>query len=157
MSLVPVHGGGPLTNRVLPLTARKALLADAEGMSKISVTDADLSVVYRIADGTLSPLQGFMDEATFNRVLDRKNVAGHDGKDHAWTIPLSLPVTDAEAARLKPGTRAALVNAGGDVFGTITVSGVFAWDKQRYVERVYGTSRSTTPAPASPRTTHGLR
>ena len=69
MSLVPVHGGGALTNRILPLTARKSLLADAAAMTKIEVTDADLSVVYRIADGTLSPLQGFMDEATFNRVL----------------------------------------------------------------------------------------
>ncbi len=145
MSLVPVHGGGELTNRILPLTARKALLADAAGMAKIEVTDADLSVVYRIADGTLSPLQGFMDEATFNRVLDTKNIVGHDGKDHAWTIPLSLPVTEAEAAQLKPGARAALVNSNHEIFGTITVSGTFAWDKQRYVERVYGTPRLDHP------------
>ena len=54
MSLVPVHGGGELTNRILPLTARKALLADAAGMAKIEVTDADLSVVYRIADAAIT-------------------------------------------------------------------------------------------------------
>ncbi len=145
MPLVPVHGGGPLTNRILPLTAKKALLADALGMTKIAVTDADLSVVYRIADGTLSPLQGFMDEATYNRVLDQKNIVGHDGKAYAWTIPLSLAITDAEAQRLKPGVRAALVNANNEVFGTITVSSVFAWDKKRFVEKVYGTSRLDHP------------
>lgn len=145
MSLVPVHGGGPLTNRILPLTARKALLADAAGMCRIVVTDADLSVVYRIADGTLSPLQGFMDEAVYNRVLDEKHVVGHDGEPYAWTIPLSLAVTDAEADRLQPGTRAALVDSSGEVFGTITISSVFAWDKPRYVERVYGTTRLDHP------------
>ncbi len=145
MSLVPVHGGGPLTNRILPFTARKALMAEAAGMTKIAVSDGDLSVVYRIADGTLSPLQGFMGETTYNRVLDQKNVVGPDGNTHAWTIPLALPVTDAESSRLKVGTRAALVNSAGDVFGTITVSSLFQWDKQRYVEKVYGTSRLDHP------------
>lgn len=145
MSLVPVHGGGELTNRFLPFTARKALLAEAEGMTKIAVSDADLSVVYRIADGTLSPLHGFMGEKTYNRVLDQRNIVGPDGREHAWTIPMALPVTEAEASRLKVGTRAALVNAAGDVFGTIEVSSVFAWDKQRYVEKVYGTARLDHP------------
>ena len=145
MSLVPVHGGGPLTNRILPFTARKALMAEAAGMTKIAVSDGDLSVVYRIADGTLSPLQGFMGETTYNRVLDHKNIVGPDGNTHAWTIPLALPVTDAESAQLQVGTRAALVNSAGDVFGILTVSSIFQWDKQRYVEKVYGTSRLDHP------------
>lgn len=145
MSLVPVHGGGPLTNRILPFTARKALMAEAAGLAKIAVSDGDLSVVYRIADGTLSPLQGFMDETTYNRVLDQKNIVGPDGNTHAWTIPLALPVTDAESAQLQVGARAALVNSAGDVFGILTVSSLFQWDKQRYVEKVYGTSRLDHP------------
>lgn len=145
MSLVPVHGGGPLTNRILPFTARKALLAEAAGLAKIAVSDGDLSVVYRIADGTLSPLQGFMGETTYNRVLDQKNIVGPDGNTHAWTIPMALPVTDAESAQLQVGTRAALVNSAGDVFGILTVSSIFQWDKQRYVEKVYGTSRLDHP------------
>ena len=145
MSLVPVHGGGPLTNRILPFTARKALMAEAAGLAKIAVSDGDLSVVYRIADGTLSPLQGFMGETTYNRVLDQKNIVGPDGNTHAWTIPLALPVTDAESAQLQVGARAALVNSAGDVFGILTVSSLFQWDKQRYVEKVYGTSRLDHP------------
>lgn len=63
MALVPVHGGlSAPVDRFLRFNQKSALLAESGGMARIAVTDADLSVVYRIADGTLSPLTGFMDE-----------------------------------------------------------------------------------------------
>jgi sulfate adenylyltransferase len=148
MALVPVHGGlDQPVDRILPFTRKKALVAESAGMPRIAVTDADLSVVYRIADGTLSPCEGFMDRATWDRVLDEKHVSV-GGKRYAWTIPLALPVTEAEAAALRVGSVAALVDSRGDVFGVIDVSSVFSWDKQRYVEKVYGTSRMDHPGAA---------
>ncbi len=148
MALVPVHGGldAPV-DRFLPFSKKSALLAESAGMPRIAVTDADLSVVYRIADGTLSPLTGFMDEATYNHVLDEKNLV-RNGEKYAWAIPLALPVTEAEAAALKPGVVAALVDSTGAVFGTIAVNSVFGWNKQRYVEKVYLTSRLDHPGAA---------
>ena len=148
MALVPVHGGldAPV-DRFLPFTKKAALLVESASMPRIAVTDGDLSVVYRIADGTLSPITGFMDEATYNHVLDEKNLV-RNGTRYAWAIPLGLPVTDAEAAALKPGVVAALVNSAGDVFGTLAVNSVFGWNKQRYVEQVYGTPRLDHPGAA---------
>lgn len=148
MSNVPVHGGlAAPVDRILPHSKRKALLAEAANLPKIAVTDADLSVVYRIADGTLSPLVGFMGEATYNHVLDEQHIVVNYEK-YAWTIPLALPVTDTEAASLKAGQNAALVDSRGAVFGVIEISSVFAWNKQRYVEKVYGTSRLDHPGAA---------
>lgn len=145
MSLVPVHGGlSAPVDRILPWSRKKELLAAAQTLPRIAVTDADLSVVYRIADGTLSPLVGFMGEQTYNHVLDEKSIV-YEGKAYAWTIPFSLPVTEDEAKALKVGGSAALVDSRGDVFGAIHVTSVFAWDKQRYVEKVYGTSRLDHP------------
>ena len=101
MSLVPVHGGlDQLIDRVLPFSKKKALLAEAGGLPKIQVNDADLSMVYRISDGTLSPLTGPMSKDEVNEVLESQTVT-RKGKRYAWTIPQSLPVTDAEAAKLK--------------------------------------------------------
>ncbi|MFN7145485.1 MAG: sulfate adenylyltransferase [Myxococcota bacterium] len=145
MSLVPVHGGlAAPVDRFLTFRQKKALVAEAASLPTIVVSDADLSVVYRIADGTLSPLTGFMDEAEYDRVLDEKNVV-RGGKAYAWTIPMALPVTEDEAAKLTVGGSAALVDVRGNLLGTIKVSSRFAWDKQRYVERVYGTSRLDHP------------
>lgn len=148
MALVPVHGGlSAPVDRFLPFSRKNALLAEAAGLPQIVVSDADLSVVFRIADGTLSPLIGFMDADTYNRVLDQKNIE-RNGVAYAWTIPQSLPVTDAEAATLKVGKPAALVDSSGDLLGVIEVNSVFAWDKQRFVEKVYGTPRLDHPGAA---------
>jgi sulfate adenylyltransferase len=145
MSLVPVHGGldAPV-DRVLSLRKRKALLAECGGMAKIQVTDADLSMVYRFSDGTLSPLTGPMDEAEFNHVLDTKTIT-RNGTAYAWTIPMALPVTDSEAASLEVGKPAAICNSAGEVVGLLNVSSIYDWDKNKYVQSVYGTSRFDHP------------
>jgi len=148
MSLVPVHGGlDKPVDLVLPLSRRKALLAEADGMPSISVTDADLSMIYRFSDGTLSPLVGPMGEAEYNHVLDTKTIE-RDGVAYAWTIPMVLPVTDAEAAALTAGQPAALRNSAGEVIGMITVSDVYDWDKDKHVKAVYGTERFDHPGGA---------
>lgn len=148
MSLVPVHGGleTPI-NRHLKLSARKALLAEAATLPKIQVTKADLATVYRIADGTLSPLTGPMTEAVWNRVLDEKVIASN-GEDYAWTIPSALPITNEEAASLTIGGKALLVDPAGQIVGYLEVSDVYDWDKARYIKSVYGTDRVDHPGGA---------
>ena len=69
-----------------------AFKAEAEKLPKVPVSAADLSSVYRFADGTLSPLTGPMSSKVYNRVLDEA-VIESNGKLYAWTIPLSFPVT----------------------------------------------------------------
>ena len=59
--LVPVHGGlaAPVDRRVR-LKERAGFLAAAARLPGVRVTRADLSTVYRLADGALSPLEGPM-------------------------------------------------------------------------------------------------
>ena len=115
--LIAPHGGlsSPI-DRQVPAAEVVSFTAGLAALTKIPVSDADLSTVYRLGDGGLSPLTGFMDGAAFNRVLDEEVVI-HGGKKYAWTIPLSLPVDAALAAQLKPGQTAALVNAAGEAVG----------------------------------------
>src|SRR6516225_8395690 len=96
--LVPVHGGlAEPVDRVVPLNERKVFLQEAEKLPSLRLTKADLSTVYRLSDGGLSPLQGPMDEETWHRVLDQASIHGSDGRRYAWTIPIALPVSDDEA------------------------------------------------------------
>jgi len=148
VSLVPVHGGlAAPVDRILKLSKRKALRAEAASMPSIKVTSADLATVHRIADGTLSPLTGPMTKEQFDRVLSEKCVVSN-GERFAWTIPLSFPVTDAEASKLKPGTKAALLGPDDELVGTLEVASVFDWDKDAYVKAVYGTPRFDHPGGA---------
>ena len=113
-------------------------------MTKVPVSDADLSTVYRWGDGGLTPLSGPMDSATFNRVLDEA-VLEYEGKKYAWTIPLSLPVTEELAKTLKVGQEVALTNSADEIVATLEISDVFPWDKPRYLKSVYLTDRTDHP------------
>ena len=143
--LIPPHGG---LHEPVDLTVaedrRNDFLAEAAGLPKLPVSDADLSTVYRFADGALSPLEGPMDSTTWNRVLDKGSIRS-GGKDYAWTIPLALPVAGDVAAGLSPGKTVALVNSAGDIVATLEVSDVYEWDKARYIESVYQTERTDHP------------
>jgi sulfate adenylyltransferase len=116
----------------------------------LRVTRADLSTVYRLADGALSPLEGPMDAESWHRVLD-ESVVLSDGRRYAWTIPLSLPVTDEEARRLAPGGAAAIRNEEGEVVAILENLDLFEWDKEKYLKRVYRTDRFDHPGGAAVR------
>jgi sulfate adenylyltransferase len=145
MSLVPVHGGlADLINRTLPWSARKSLIEKSSSLPSITLNEGDLATLHRVADGTLSPLEGFMDEAEHNLVLDHQHIV-RGGAPYAWTIPLSLPVTEEERAKLSIGGEAILRDPSGAIVGLIEVSSIFGWDKARFVEKVYGTARMDHP------------
>ena len=143
--LVPVHGGlEELVDRGVPLSERKALVAEAAKLPALRVSRADRATLYRIGDGALSPLEGPMGEEAWNRVLDERVILSR-GRPYAWTIPLALPVADDEAAAVRRGGSVAVRNEEGELVGVVDGAEVYAWDKARYVERVYRTTRLDHP------------
>ena len=89
--LIAPHGGlsEPVNRMVADV---ETVLSAANGLTRVPVSDADLSSVYRFGDGGLSPLTGPMDAQTYHRVLD-ESVIEVAGKRYAWTIPISLPIS----------------------------------------------------------------
>jgi sulfate adenylyltransferase len=143
--LIPPHGGlSEPVSRNVPATEVADFRSRATAMVRVPVSDADLSTLYRLGDGGLSPLTGPMDRATYERVLNEEVIV-RNGKKYAWTIPLSFPVELALAATLKPGQTVALVNGQNEVVGSLALTDIFPWDKARYVQGVYGTERFDHP------------
>jgi sulfate adenylyltransferase len=143
--LIPPHGGmSEPVSRNVPAEEAADFRSRAASLPRVPVSDADLSTLYRLGDGGLSPLTGPMDGETFRRVLDEEVIV-HGGKKYAWTIPLSFPVEEALARTLKPGQTVALADGRGEVVGSLEVRDVFPWDKAHYVRSVYGTERFDHP------------
>jgi sulfate adenylyltransferase len=143
--LVGVHGGlKEPVNRTVPAEQLDSFKAAAASLTKVPVSDADLSTVYRFGDGALSPLVGPMDSATFDQVLDKGYVI-HEGEKYAWTIPLSLPVTSELAGNLTTGQQIALTNSTGQIVATLDINDIFEWDKTKYLKSVYLTDRTDHP------------
>jgi sulfate adenylyltransferase len=143
--LIPPHGGlSEPVNCNVPAEEAADFRARAASLPRVPISEADLSTLYRLGDGGLSPLTGPMDGATFRRVLDEE-VLLHDGKKSAWTIPLAFPVTADLAGSLRPGQTVALTNPKNEVVGSLAITDVFPWDKPHYVRSVYGTERFDHP------------
>jgi sulfate adenylyltransferase len=129
---------------VVPLSERAAFLREAARMPKIRVSRADLSTLYRMSDGALSPLSGPMRGEVYTRVLEQRCIEV-GGRRYAWTIPLALPVADDERRELSRGGSAAVWTETGAVVAIVDELEVFAWDKPLYLRQVYRTPRSDHP------------
>ena len=138
-NIAPVHGGlDKPVNRLV-----EGVDPEWSKLAVLDVNEIDRTTLYRIADGTLSPLDGPMTEADYKNVL-RKAAIERGGKMWAWGIPTILPVTADEAETCKIGDTLAL-SFGGEIFGTIKVRSVYEWDKANFIQSVYGTERTDHP------------
>src|SRR5687768_5218145 len=99
--LIAPHGGvSEPVDRTVPASETAAFTKEAAALTKVPISDADLSSLYRFGDGGLSPLTGPMTGEVFNRVLDEEVIVSN-GKQYAWTIPISFPVDKSQATTLK--------------------------------------------------------
>jgi len=139
--LIQPHGG--LNEPVCATVSEQnieAFRAQAATLKQLPLSSADVSSVYRFADGTLSPLNGPMDSKTWHRVLE-ESVIEHNGKKYAWTIPIAFPVTSALAKTLAVGETVALTTPEGEIIATLELTDIYVWDKCKYLSSVYGTGR----------------
>lgn len=143
-SLLPPHGGCGLINRIVPELERENLMHEVKDYQIYQISNSDLSIFYRMADGALSPLTGPMDEKIFNRVLDEEVIESH-GEQYAWSIPLAFPIHKSDAEKLSKGETVAVENENGEFVGTLEITDIYPFDKKKYNETVYGTNRNDHP------------
>ena len=143
MSFLP-HGGCGLIHRTLPEIEKDEKIKEIEKLMVYHISDADLSVFNRIADGGLSPLEGPMDSEEFYKVLDEEVIERNE-KKYAWTIPIAFPIAKKEAEKLEVGETAAAKDTRGEVIGILEISDIYPFDKEKYNHSVYGTERKDHP------------
>jgi sulfate adenylyltransferase len=144
--VLPPHGGQGLVNRFIPDPERKLFDIEASGYKSLTISDGDLSVFYRIADGALSPLEGPMDSREFYKVL-KDEVIERGGKKYSWTIPLALSAARKECEKFNIGEKIAIKDKEGVTVGVLHISDIYPFDKGSYNKTVYGTDRADHPGP----------
>lgn len=143
--LIPFHGG--LTEPVncnIAAADVPARLEYAQTLDKLQLSDGDVSMVYRLGDGGLSPLNGPMDYRMYNEAL-YDSILDFDGTPYAWTIPFSIPASDDDVEFLRLGEELALTNSAGDIVAILLVADIFRWHKDMYLNQIYGSFRTDNP------------
>ncbi|MGH7491293.1 MAG: sulfate adenylyltransferase [bacterium] len=145
---VSIPHGGKLIDRMLRGEEREAALHRARDFKKIVLSETGISDLEMIANGAMSPLNGFMSKADYESVV--KNIRLANGL--VWSIPITLPVSKETASGLKSGEEVALVENGenghGQILGVMKIADRFEYDKTREALEVYRTSEVAHPGVA---------
>jgi len=143
--LISPHGGldQPINRTVAP-NREAEFREEIASLPAIQVSDADLSSVYRLGDGGLSPLTGPMVKEVYDQVLKDVHIDSN-GQKYAWAIPISLPVDKGQASSLKTGQKVQLTDSAGNAVGLLRIDDIFPYDKLGYLESVYQTKRTDHP------------
>ena len=128
--------GGDLVDLLVPEGRREATRAEADHLPKLVVSARELSDLEMLTVGALSPLRGFVGEADYVSVLETMHLTN----GLAWSIPVTLSLTDDDVKRIGAGGSVALLpREAGDPIAVVEVAEVFKRDRQKESVGVFGT------------------
>ncbi len=134
--------GGVLVNRITKV--------DPTGLFSITISEDLANDVENISDGIFSPLEGFLGQEDFERVISKGRLAN----ELAWTMPTVLDVDDETAKKMKEAGDILLKNPEGTGVAILNVEETFSFDKEKMAQGVYGTTDIKHPGVAK---THSLK
>jgi sulfate adenylyltransferase len=140
----PEPHGGYLTARLAEQADRERWLADAGKLVSIQLGERSLADLECLAVGAFSPLEGFMTRADYQSVL--KDMRLDSG--FVWSLPVTLPVDDDQARRLKGVENAALVSGDSAPLAIIHLEEIYQYDKDDEARHVYRTEDPAHPGVA---------
>lgn len=127
--------GGNLKNLVVTDPARRRQLDKLlETAEHLTLTQRQLCDLELLLNGGFSPLEGFMDEVTYQSVVNKARLP--DGT--LWPIPIVLDVDDI--SNYKIGTRLILCDAFNEPYAVFTLASIYKPNKMKEAKKVYGTT-----------------
>jgi len=142
-SIIAPHGGS-LVNRMAAPAERDALLKRTNELPTLSLNTRQRSDLDLMAVGALSPLQGFMVQADYQRVLKEMRLAS----GIVWSVPVTLDADPEVADRARSTGEAALVDESGVPVAIMKVEDVYDWDPALEARQVYRTEDDAHPGVA---------
>lgn len=128
--------GGVLRELLADENRAETLKAESLDFASASLSQRQLCDLELMLSGGFSPLDGFMDQETYESVLDNMRLPS----GLVWPIPITLDISAKLADSLKPAMQLALRDNEGFMLGVLTVKDVWKPDKRREAEQVFGTA-----------------
>lgn len=107
----------------------------------VPATEADLMDVEQIANGTYSPLTGFMTEDEFQGVLSDYRLPTGE----TWTLPILFQISKDRTQGMKSGDKVALTGADGAVYGVLHLRDIFRLDFEKTAAAWFHTTSPEHP------------
>ncbi len=143
--LVPPHGSSELKPLLLKGDARNQALKLASSLPTITLSSRERGDLIMLGIGGFTPLNGFMNQADWQGVVDDMRLQSGDNAGLFWPIPITLSAPKATADNLNQGDKVALVAKDGEIMGILTVEETYTIDKAHECQQVFTTTDSEHP------------
>lgn len=127
--------GGELINLLADEERCKLLKKISMNLPDLSLTERQMCDLELIATGAFSPLEGFMNRADYESVLDRMRLQD----DTLWPIPICLGIAEARATSLEAGQSLALRDPEGFLLAVMHIEDIWPIDHEKEARQVLGT------------------
>lgn len=136
--------GGTLVNRVLEGSEREQWLGKADSLKSITAPFRVITDLELICNGAMSPLEGFMNKADYESVVENMRLAN----GLPWSLPIKLPVTTEQAKEFQDGDDLVLKDEAGNILAILHLEEKYEYDKKKEAELVYKTTDEAHPGVA---------
>ncbi len=127
--------GGTLVDRVLSPDESEKIRRGAEDLFVLELDDAQIKDLKNIARGVYSPLEGFLREEDFRRVVSEMRLTN----GIVWPIPVVLDISKEVYRDIKRESQIGLADNQGDLVALLKDFQVYSYDKDFFAENVFGT------------------
>ncbi|MEH7223932.1 sulfate adenylyltransferase [Bacillus sp. JJ1566] len=138
--LIPPHGQN-LVNLELSSQEGAKFERRISQKNRIIIDSRVQSDLLLLATGVYSPLKGFMKHVDYLSVLNKMCLS--DGT--IWTIPITLPVDQETADRLKEGEEIGLMDESNRLLAVLFLEEKYSYDKMTEAKLVYQTTDEKHP------------
>jgi sulfate adenylyltransferase len=137
-NLIPPYGG-QLINLLVTGEERDDLIARVPKLPSLKISMRAQCDLELLATGGFSPLDRFMDKATYERVLHEMRMDG----GALWPIPITLTANSDELPTV--GSEIVLRNVLNDMLAIMKLEEVFSWSPEKEARLIYGTDDPRHP------------
>ncbi len=132
--MIPKPHGGKLIDRYVKGKRKESLQKEAKEIKCIKIDPHVASEVRNIANGTYSPLEGFLTEEEYESILESMRLT----TDIPWTIPIIFDLNASQAKDLRAGDDICLEYNNKPV-ALLRVEEVYTINKEKHALKIYGT------------------
>jgi len=133
--------GGAIKNLLVKSDDVEVLKKEALAWSSITLTERQINELELLLNGGFSPLEGYMDQANYQSVLDSMRLV--DGT--VFPLPICLGVTEKVAESLAVGEQVALRDHEGFMPAFIKISEIWKVDQEVEAQAIFETTSLDHP------------
>ena len=131
-SLIAPYGGS-LVDLMVPAEACDEVKARASQLPSIQLSERSVCDLELLATGAFSPLDRFMGQGDYQRVLSEMRLCN----GQLFSLPVTLPVDASPALHLDRDI--ALRDAKNDLLAVMTIEEIYPWVRAEVAQQVFGT------------------